>query len=474
MNEVLQKEQEELLAADLRDREDGYSRLPELLMRTIIDALDDEDLDKVRHLVGPLGTEDQAELFNRVKDAHRELLTQALHGAFNSDILPLLDADAADEVIQALGAEETAKVIASLDTEDAVQIISELDEDEQQEILESVDEDTRQELEEALSYPEYSAGRLMRKNMVYVPQYWTVGDTIDYLRTSEGLPEDFYAIYVVDPKFHPVGDVLLSKIMQNKRECLIQDIMNSKLHPQKTFTDQEEVAYVFRKYGLVESPVIDERGKLVGTITVDDVVYVLQDESEDDFLKAGGVREQDIHAGIFETVGMRFPWLFVNLLTAVAASAIISMFGDTIQRMVLLAVLMPIIASMGGNAGIQAATVAVRAIATKRLTPAQTMSYITKEVTLGALNGIGIAIATSVGIWLLYGDVEIAVIFSVATILNMMVAGFCGATLPMLFIRLGVDPAISAGVFLTMFTDMFGFFVFLGLAALVTYGHTMM
>lgn len=467
MDELLQKEKDDLIAADLRDREDGYSRLPELLMRTIIDALDEEDLVTVRHLVSPLGTEDQAELFNRVNDIHRELLTQALQGEFDFDILPLLDSDAADEVIQALGAEKTAEVIASLDTEDAVQIISELDEDEQQEILESVDKDTRQELEEALAYPEYSAGRLMRKNMVYVPQYWTVGDTIDYLRKSDDLPEDFYAIYVVDPKFHPVGDVLLSKIMQNKRDCLIKDIMNSKLHPQRTSTDQEEVAYVFRKYGLVESPVIDERGKLVGTITVDDVVYVLQDESEDDFLKSGGVREQDIHAGVLETVSMRFPWLFANLLTAVAASAIISMFGATIEKMVLLAVLMPIIASMGGNAGIQAATVAVRAIATKRLTPAKSVSYIIKEVTLGALNGIGIAIATSVGIWVLYDDAQIAIIFSLATILNMMVAGFCGATLPMLFIRLGFDPAISAGVFLTMFTDMFGFFVFLGLAALV-------
>jgi magnesium transporter len=470
MTEAAQKEKDDVLAAELRDREDGYSRIPELLMRQVTDALDDEDVAQVRLLVNSLGTEDQAELFNRISDTYRELLTQALQEAFNSDILPLLDADAADEVIQALGAAKTAEVIASLDTEDAVQIISELDEDEQQEILESVDVGTRQELEEALSYPEYSAGRLMRKNMVYVPQYWTVGDAIDYMRKAEGLPEDFYAVYVVDPKFHPVGDVLLAKLMQNRRDCPIQDIMNAKLHPQTTSTDQEEVAYVFRKYGLVESPVVDDHGKLVGTITVDDIVYIMQDESEDDFLKSGGVREQDIHAGLFETVSMRFPWLFVNLLTAVAASGIISLFGATIQKMVLLAVLMPIIASMGGNAGIQAATVAVRAIATKRLTPAKTTAYVIKEVMLGGLNGIGIAIATSIGIWLLYDDATIAVIFSVATILNMMVAGFFGATLPMVFIRLGFDPAISAGVFLTMFTDMFGFFMFLGLAALVLGG----
>jgi len=211
MTEAAQKEKDDVLAAELRDREDGYSRIPELLMRQVTDALDDEDVAQVRLLVNSLGTEDQAELFNRISDTYRELLTQALQEAFNSDILPLLDADAADEVIQALGAAKTAEVIASLDTEDAVQIISELDEDEQQEILESVDVGTRQELEEALSYPEYSAGRLMRKNMVYVPQYWTVGDAIDYMRKAEGLPEDFYAVYVVDPKFHPVASKIDAK-----------------------------------------------------------------------------------------------------------------------------------------------------------------------------------------------------------------------------------------------------------------------
>lgn len=467
MDEQQQHDVSDLKNIEKHENEDGYSRLPEALMRTILDALDQEDLVRVHDLVSPLGTEDQAELFNRVKDAHRELLTQALHGEFDSDILPLLDADAADEVMHALGTEKTAEVIASLDTEDAVQIIGELDEDEQQEILESVDVDTRHELEAALAYPEYSAGRLMRKNMVYVPEFWTVGDAIDYLRKGEGLPEDFYALYVVDPKFHPIGDVLLSKLIQSKREALVRDIMNGKLHPQLTTTDQEEVAYVFRKYGLVESPVVDERGKLVGTITVDDIVYVLQDESEDDFLKAGGIREQDIHASLLETVSMRFPWLFANLLTAVAASLIISVFDATIEKLVLLAVLMPIIASMGGNAGIQTATVAVRAIATKKLTPAKTAQYVMKEIMLGGLNGLGIALVTSIGIWMIYDDAKIAIIFSIATVLNMMVAGFFGATLPMLFIRLGVDPAISAGVFLTMFTDIVGFFMFLGLAALV-------
>lgn len=445
-------------------REDAYSQLPELFVRAVTDVLDDGDLVKARELVSPLGTEDQAELFNRVNDHHRELLTQALQADFDSDILPLLDADAADEVMQALGTEKTAEVIASLDTEDAVQIISELDADEQQEILESVDKDTRQELEQALSYPEYSAGRLMRRNMVYVPQYWTVGDTIDYLRNCEDLPDDYYAIYVIDPKFHPVGDVMLSKIMQNKRDVPIRDIMNPQLHLQQTDTDQEEVAYVFRKYGLVEAPVVDERGKLVGTITVDDVVYVLQEESEDDFLKSGGVGEQDVHASVLESVSLRFPWLFVNLLTAIAASAVIGMFKDTIQHLVLLAVLMPIIASMGGNAGIQAATVAVRAIATKRLSSGANMPYVMKEIMLGAMNGIGIAVVTCLGIYAMYRDLHITLIFGLAMVLNMMVAGLCGAGLPLLLKRFNFDPAISAGVILTTFTDVFGFFAFLGLA----------
>lgn len=350
--------------------------------------------------------ESKAELINRLPDSRREQLVHALDEAhvFDSDILPHLDADATDDVVAALSGTTAAEAITQLDTEDAVQIIADLDDDDQQEILDNIDAAKRHELEEGLSYPEESAGRLMRKNMVVVPEFWTVGDTIDYLRSNDNLPDDFYVVFVVDPKFVPVGELLLAKIMSHKRAVLIKDIMNSKIHAQNTHTDQEDVAFDFRKYALVEAPVVGENGKLVGTITVDDVVDVMQEEIEEDFLRAGGVSEQDIQDSVMSAVSKRFPWLFVNLLTAIAASVIIDLYSETIEQLVLLAVLMPIVASMGGNAGIQSSTVAVRAIATRRIPTGRVFAMLRKEMALGAVNGAGIAIVMAVGIYMLYGD----------------------------------------------------------------------
>ncbi len=430
-------------------------------------ALADNNQYEIIDQILELSIEDKAELINRLPDAQREKLIQSIQPSFEHDILPHLDADAADDVLHALGTKQSAKVIAELDVEDAVQVISELDKADQKDILVNLDSETRINVAEGLAYPEDSAGRLMRKNMVSVPEFWTIGDAIDHLREQADLPDDFYVIFVVDPNFRPIGVVLLAKIMKYKRDVKISDIMTANIHCQNVATDQEEVAFDFRKYALVEAPVTNEDGKLLGSITIDDIVDVMQEEIEEDFLRSGGVGEQDIQDNIIDTVKKRFPWLFINLITAIAASFVIDAYQETIEKLVILAILMPIIASMGGNAGIQSSTIVVRAIATRRIPTGRAMSLIRKEIILGAFNGLGLAIITCIGIYILYNDIEISLIFAAATIITMMIAGLTGVGLPLLLKRFGIDPAISSGVLLTMVTDMVGFFTFLGLASLI-------
>lgn len=437
------------------------------LIEEVMLALDEDRAGDIRLKLDTLLNEDIAELFNQLDSDRRQKLATLIGDSLDAEVFANLDPDSVEDIIETLGTEKSAEAISEMERDDALHILEDLGIAEQQEILGSVDERTREELVEGLSYPEESAGRLMRTTMVSIPEFWNVGDTIDYLRSQPVLPDDFYVIFVTDPKFHPVGAVPLAKIMQHRREAAIRDIMETDLHTHHVLNDQEEVAYTFRKYGLVEAPVINDQGRLVGTITVDDIVYVMQEEEEENMMKAGGVSSQDIHDPVIDTVRQRFPWLFINLLTAIAASMVIGSFSESIRHLVVLAVLMPIIASMGGNAGIQSSTVTVRALATRRVSPGKAMRIVLKETWVGTLSGIGIALITSAGIYLIYRDAEIAIVFAVAMVINLMVAGFAGCALPIIMTKFKVDPAITSGVFLTTFTDIVGFFTFLGLATLV-------
>ncbi len=443
------------------------SKFASQLANDVAYALRYGDDESARLQVSVLSPEDKAELFNLLPHAKREQLTKILSEDFDCAILPLLSHDAADEVLQSLGRKKCAQAIAQLETKDAIHVIAELDNIGQKEILDNLGENIRQEMQELLAYPEGSAGRMMRKQMVYVPESWTIGEVIDYLRDKNDLPKDFYVIFVVSPQFKLLGQLLLANILHNRRDVFVRDIMQTELHPQLVATTREEINYVFRKYGLVESPVIDGNERLVGSITVDDVVIAMQEETEEAFLHAGGVGSQDIHASIPEVVRNRFPWLFVNLMTAVAAAFVVDIFKLTIERVVLLAVLMPIIASTGANVGIQASAVSVRAIATRRIRMDRIPALLLKEMFVGCINGIGIAIITASSILLLFHDEKLAAIFATAMVVNMMVAGLTGVGLPLLMMRLKLDPAISSGVFLTMFTDIVGFFALLGLASLI-------
>ena len=362
-------------------------------------------------------------------------------------------------------------MLAELETDDAVHILEDLGEQEQQELLDVMPQEIREEVEEGLTYPEASAGRLMRKTLVAVPDFWTVGDTIDFLRNADSLPESFYIIYMVDAAFMPTGRVLLGTMLAHKRETQLSDISNPNIYAVTTNTDQEEVAYLFRKYALVETPVVDETGMLVGTITVDDVVDVIQEEEEEDYLRAGGVTGQDFQSSIFETVRARFGWLFVNLLTAILAAGVISMFEGTIEQIVVLAAIMPMVASMGGNTGTQTITVAVRAIATKQLTNANSASYIRKEMLIGFLNGAALGLIMGLGVYLRFHDLQIALVMMLANTTTMTMAGLWGSIIPVFLNRRGFDPAISSAIFLTTVTDCVGFFSFLGLATLILLHH---
>ncbi len=454
------------LDPSLLDPDTGFSLNPEFV-EEVIDAIHRHDIPAARNLVYPLPAPDQAELIEQLKHEDRRWLAQAIAADFDAETLAELSPDAAEDVMEALGPTKSAQALAELETDDAVHILEDLGPAEQQELLDVMPAASREEIQESLTFAPESAGRLMRRTLVAVPEFWNVGDTIDFLRAADELPESFYIIYTVDVNFAPTGRVLLGTMLGSKRDTPLADIGIGTTYAVSTDTDQEEVAYLFRKYALVEAPVVDDNGTLVGTITVDDVVDVMQEEEEEDYLRAGGVTGQDFQASVWETVQSRFSWLFVNLITAVLAAAVISMFEGTIEHIVALAVIMPMVASMGGNTGTQTVTVAVRAIATKQLTDSNSNSYILKELRIGLLNGAGLGVIMGAGVYLKFHQLSLAVVMFLAATVTMTMAGLWGAIIPIFLHRRGLDPAISSAIFLTTVTDCVGFLSFLGLATLI-------
>mgnify|MGYP002527730325 CR=1 FL=1 len=445
---------------------DLYGLSPELI-GAIEQALDERNLEQVEALVVPLHAADMADLLEMVATHERRLIVEVLRPEIDPDILAELEEAVRDEIVELLSTDELASAVAQLDTDDAMYLIEDLDEDERRELLAAVSSEDRAALEEGLAYPENSAGRLMQRDLVTVPQYWTIGQLIDYLRASDDLPDEFYDIFVIDPRHQPTGYVPLSRAMRSRRPVLVKDCMESDIKVVPAAMDQEDVAYLFEQYDLVSAPVVNDDGRLIGVITVDDVVEVIRDEAEEDIMRLGGVIETDLHEPAWRTSRRRFIWLLVNLATAVLASLVIGLFDASIEQMVALAVLMPIVASMGGNAGTQALTVTVRALATHDVTSANTARLIVKEGIVGLANGVVFAVIVGVVTWLWFGDPRLSLVIAAAMVVNMVVAGFSGILIPLGLDRIGVDPAIAATVLLTTVTDVVGFFIFLGLAAWV-------
>lgn len=433
-------------------------------------ALDAGDNAQVAALLQPLHDADVAALLQSLSVEHRRALVPLIRLEERPDVLAELDEVVRDEVIGQLGVKETAAAVASLETDDAVYVLENLDADEQRQVLESIPRLERLLLEQALSYPEDSAGRLMQRELIAVPTFWTVGETIDHLRflserVPDRMPYAFHEIYVVDPAHRLEGSVPLDRLLCSQSLVPLADIMTTDLKVLRTDTDQEEVAVLFRKRDLIAAPVVDANSRLVGVITIDDVVDVIDETYEDEIMHLGGVGADDLHRHTLATARARFTWLLVNLGTAILASLVIGLFDATIQHMVALAVLMPIVASMGGNAGTQTLTVAVRALATRELTAANALRVIAKELLVGLINGGLFAVLAGLIAWLWFDSPLIASIIGAAMVINLVVAALAGAVIPLVLARLRVDPAVASAVFVTTVTDVVGFFAFLGLAS---------
>lgn len=432
----------------------------------VVAGLDNDHDSAVSRLVATLHHADLADLIERLGRDQRARLLEMARDSLNYDFLPELDETVRDEVVELMGFADLAAALADLESDDAVYIVENLDQDEQAQLLARLPAERRMVIEHGLAFAEDSAGRLMQRELVAVPSYWTVGEAIDYLRSNARLPDEFYQLFVVDPRHRPIGSVRLSRLLRSKRPTRLGDIMDPDVPVIASTMDQEDVAFLFRQRDLLSAPVTDPSGRLIGRITIDDIVDVIDEEAEDDMLRMAGLSETQVYETVLNTTRGRFLWLVVNLGTAVLASLVIGLFESTIQQVVALAVLMPIVASMGGNAGTQTMTVAVRALATRELAADNALRLIGKEALVGLLNGVMLALISGAVAWAWFGRPEIGLVIGAAMVINLLSAGLAGILIPLGLEKLKIDPALASGVFLTTVTDVVGFFAFLGLAAL--------
>ena len=448
------------------DTEDDAYALNRKAVAAILYAVDIDDRDKLTELMEPLHAADIADLLEQINSYDRARLIRLYDREFDGEILSELEESVREEVLGILSPHVLAEAVRELDSDDVVDLVEDLEEDQQDAILNALDESDRLAVQQALSYPEGSAGRLMQREVVMAPEHWNVGQAIDHLRGSENLPDQFYHIILVDPRLHPIGNVTLGRLMAARRDVLLADLTEDMFRTIPVDQDEEDVAYAFNQYHLISAAVVDDEGRLVGQITIDDAMIVLDEEHEEDILRLAGVGESSLADRVVDTVKGRFPWLAVNLVTAILASMVISQFDVVIAQFVALAVLMPIVASMGGNAGTQSLTVAVRAIATRDLTGSNVWRVIRREVLVGLANGVFFAVAMGIIGLIWFNSFGLALVIGAAMVINLVVAGLAGTVIPVLLDKFGVDPALASGAFVTTVTDVVGFFAFLGFAAM--------
>jgi magnesium transporter len=438
------------------------------LVNSVLRAVDANDSDQVSELLEPLHAADVADLIEQIGSAERQALVEVWGDNIDGEVLSELDESIREPLLGSLSPEILAEAIKDLDSDDVVDLVEDLAEEQQIRILGALDAVDRVGVESALSYPEYSAGRMMQHELVAVPQDWRVGQAIDFVRNAEELPDQFYHLILVSPTMKPTGYVALGRLLSSRRDHKLLDILEPSYRTVTVTDEESDVAYLFNHYHLISTPVVDEDGRLVGVITIDDAMAVLDEEHEEDMLRMAGVDEDSSLADtVLQTTKGRAVWLMVNLMTAIVASLVIGMYAETINQMVALAVLMPIVASMGGNAGTQTMTVAVRAIATRELTASNALRVCRREITVGAINGLafGLLMALVAGFW--FGVPMLAAVIAVAMLLTLIAAALGGILIPIALDKLGIDPALASGPFVTTVTDVIGFFAFLGLAAAV-------
>ncbi len=450
------------------DTSDDDFQLSKQDVEAIDKAIDEGDGAALDTLLEPTHAADIADLIEQLNPSRRREFLKLYSGEIDGDILSEIDEGVRDEVIEQLPREVLAEAVREMDSDDVVDLIEDMDAPEREEILSALDESDRAAVEQSLTYPEYSAGRLMQSEVVTAPEHWTVGETIDFLRREEWLPDQFYHVILVDPRRHPIGYVTLGKLLASRREVALRDITEDSFRTISVLQDEGDVAHAFNKYHLISAPVVDEHDRLVGVITIDDAMSVLDEEHEEDILRLAGVGDESpITDSVIETMRQRVPWLGINLITALLASSVVALFENAIARLVALAVLMPIVASMGGNAGTQTLTVAVRGLATRSLTRANAMRVVRRELAVGLTNGVlfGVVLGTVTYIW--FQDPKLSLVIGMAMIVNLFAAALGGILIPLGLEKAGADPALASGTFVTTVTDVLGFFTFLGLATAI-------
>jgi magnesium transporter len=434
----------------------------------ILNSLENDLHSQVKKLFLELHPADQADLFSALNFEQRSKLIAIVAADIDPEILAYLDDDLKSETIEFLGSKNSAKAIDQLEIDDAVQVIETLESEGISDILDHISKEKRDKIEEALSYPENSVGRLMQKNFVAVKKDWSVAQATYYLQNSSDLPEDFNNIVIIDDDFRPTSEVKISDILKNKKQIVMSEIMSQEeIKCLSSSMDKEEAAQIFSKYSLSYAPVVDEKGILVGVVYANDVIDILQEAAEEDILLLGGVNDSNLHSSSFTTARSRAPWLLASLFTSSLAVSIIAIFSNEIQKIVALAVLLPIVASLAGNSGTQALTVLVRAIATNEISNIGAIKILIKEVAVGSLNGLILSSLAAIVCYLWQHDLYLSLVFAVAILGTQIIGGFFGAAIPLMLHKFKFDPAISSGVFLITITDTFSFLVFLGLAALL-------
>ena len=446
--------------------EDDYA-LEKSFVSDVLLALATDDYDRLAELCEPLHPADIADLLEQIDGTQRRELIDFAGPLIDGEVLSEIKEDIREDVIDALPDAQLAEAVRELESDDVVDILEDLEAPQQEAILDVLDQGDRIAVEASLAYPEFSAGRLMQREVVTAPEHWTVGNAIDHLRAQDDLPEQFYHVILVDPRFKPVAYVTLGRLMASPRDTELSSLTEDSFRTFRVDEDEGDIAYAFNQYHLISAPVVDTEGRLAGVITIDDAMVVLDEEHEEDVFRLAGVGEETLSTSTLQIVWRRFPWLGVNLATSIIASIVISLFEDALTAIVALAVLMPIIASMGGNAATQSMTVAVRALATRDLTSSNALRVIRRESVAGLLNGIIFAVVMGVVGVIWFGSPMLGVVIGAAMVVNLFVAGFAGVLVPLALDRIGIDPALASGSFVTTVTDVVGFFAFLGLASMV-------
>ena len=430
----------------------------------------DNDTAFLNRTLKELHPSDSADLIENLIPENRIKLIEIEGFNLDPEIFIELNESIQTEIFILLSTESIVNILRRLESDNALKILENLDEKKKNTVLDKLPPKDRFILQEGLSYPEDSAARIMQREFTAIPSNWSVGQTIDYLRENKDLPEEFLEIFIVDSDFKPIGTVPSSKVLRASRDSKMNLIMSEMPVLIPVNMDKEEVGRIFENYNLISAGVVDKTNKLVGMITGDDVVTVVKEEAEEDVLRLAGVGDEEITDSVLKKTKRRFNWLLLNLFTALLATWVISKFGATIEQMVALAFLMPIVASMGGNAGMQTLAVTIRAIATKELSSGNLTQIVTKEFIIGVLNGIIFAAITALIVQLWFKEINLTILIAVAMVLNMMVAGLFGILVPVSLKKLNIDPAIASSVFVTTITDVIGFLSFLGIGAYFFYG----